>query len=99
MHQVVINIEDNMIDNFLNYFRELPQTGIKIVSDKTMVKKDATTIADDYLKAIDDPYLVTMMKEIRVIRGTPPQFADDKNDKELFAEAIEMEFKELGEIQ
>lgn len=98
MHQVIINVEDKIINKIYGFIKEFSSTDIEVVSDKTMDTTDATKIADDYLESIDDPDLVSMMKEIRALRGTPPQFAGYKSDNELFAEAIEMKLKESGEI-
>ena len=90
MHQVVINIEDNAIDEIYGLLRKLPKTDIKIISDKTMDNSDTLKIADDYIESIENEEMRQLMYELREIRGTGLIYEEDKSDKELLFEAFQM---------
>ena len=53
---------------------------------------------EDPLDSINTPALVTIMKEIRAIRGICIQSSSEKTDKELFADTLSMKIKETDKI-
>ena len=89
MHQVVINVEDNTIDEIYGLLSKVSETNIKIISDKTIENNNPEKIAGEYLESIKNKEIRQLMYDLRDIRGTGPIY-EDKDDKELLFKAFQM---------